>query len=213
MPNAPLEDWQGQFGDEYTERNAQAPLTPRIKLWREILAHAGAEPASILEVGANIGQNLVALKQIFNGVDRPAMVAVEPNARAREVLQLEGIKAYAGHAGELDFAPDSFDLVFTSGVLIHISPVGERGVPSDLHRACAEIVRVSKKWVVAIEYFSAQPREIIYRERRGLLWARDFGQFYVDEFGLEPVACGFAWKTLTGLDNLTWWVLRKPPAA
>jgi hypothetical protein len=41
-----------------------------------------------------------------------------------------------------------------------------------------------------------------------MLWTRDFGQYYMD-LGLKPVACGFAWKPLTGLDNVTWWVLRK----
>ena len=209
MPNAQLEAWEGKFGDSYTERNAEGLLQPRIDLWRDIWDEIDGFPEAILEVGANIGLNLLALRQMLPH-NTPYMAAVEPNAIAREALILNKIPAYLGQAEQLDFAPDSFDLVFTSGVLVHLSPKPSNGLrESPLYRGCKEIVRVSKKWVVAIEYFSAEPREVIYRNRPGLLWTQDFGQFYIDKFELEPVACGFAWKALTGLDNLTWWVLRK----
>lgn len=210
MLTAPLDDWTGAFGDTYTERNPPN-IEPRMALWEEIIwdkyGNLRVNPREILEVGANVGQNLIALKRLLSV---PA-VGVEPNAKALDALRAAGITGYPGTAEALDFPADAFDLVFTSGVLVHIPPVGAvGGARSPLWQACSEIARVSKRWVVAIEYFSAQPREIIYRDRRGLLWARDFGQFYIQEFGLEPMACGFAWKALTGLDNLTWWLLRKP---
>lgn len=215
MQRAPLEDWQGEFGDGYTARNLpdEAAIRARTELWRQILwqilrNERGELPGMILEVGANVGQNLMALRRLVG--PRPSLSGVEPNPKARELLQEAGFPATLATADNLPFVPGAFDLVFTSGVLVHISPTGQNHLQSPLRAACREIVRVSKRWVVAIEYFSAQPREIIYRERRGLLWARDFGQYYMDEFGLEPVACGFAWKALTGLDNLTWWLLKKP---
>ena len=208
----PLAAWEGQLGKSYTTRNVPtiASLEARKGLWRDILAAMNpwlGRPMSILEVGANVGQNLMALRSILPG---PVLHGGEPNPKARELLQEAGFDATLGVAQDLPFAPSSLDLVFSSGVLIHIPDFpgdGHMGTP--LYKACKEIVRVSKRWVVAIEYFSAEPREVTYRGRDGLLWSRDFGQYYIDKFNLEPIACGFAWKALTGLDDLTWWVLRK----
>jgi len=209
MQNAQLEAWTGDFGNAYTVRNVSLPLAPRVELWRNILARIPERPQTILEVGANLGQNLVALRELAGGLWHPYLAAVEPNGKARSHMIEHGISAYPGHAGDLQFGPGSFDLVFTCGVLIHVNPKGEHGHVSALTSACKEIARVSKKWVVAIEYFSDLPREIRYRGQDGLLWVRDFGQFYMDACGLIPEACGFKWRPLTGLDNLTWWLLRK----
>ena len=204
LSSVPIDAWEGEFGDDYTARNEGLPLGPRIKLWHQIWREmGGAPPRHVLEVGANVGANIEAIRSFALNA---SLVAIEPNAYALETMQHKGIRCYAGQAQQLDFPSDSFDLVFTSGVLIHISPEGKRG----LKAACQEIARVSKRWVVAIEYFSAQPRSVTYRDRKGLLWLRDFGQFYMETCGLVPVACGFAWKPLTGLDNVTWWLLRKP---
>lgn len=212
MQTAELDAWTGEFGDAYTVRNRPDPkqLEARIELFSEILRHMeGPPPTKILEVGANVGANLIALGRLLGHL-APSLTGIEPNAKARNVLEtVQNVRTMNGQAEQLDFASDSFDLVFTSGVLIHLRP-DEPGGPSPLRQACKEIARVSKQWIVAIEYFSAQPREIIYRDRKNLLWARDFGAYYMEHCGLEPVACGFAWKALTGLDNLTWWVLRKP---
>lgn len=208
---AQLDAWKGDLGDDYTARCAHGAIEPRRKLWREILVcMKHYRPMTVLEVGCNVGLNIQAIVS-----DWPpcTVIGVEPNLVARETAMASGLKVYDGQAEQLDYAPDSFDLVFTCGVLIHLSPEGSPGLDRNrapLSRACREIVRVSKRWIVAVEYFSAEPREVSYRDRPGLLWTRDFGKFYVDECGLKPVACGFAWKELTGLDNLTWVVLRKP---
>ena len=213
MQPDPLEIWQGDFGNAYTERNAPtaANIEARVKLWRTIFDAMQpwlGRSMSVLEIGANVGQNLLALRRILPG---PVLVGTEPNAKAREGLQSLGFTARPDTAQEINYAPGSFDLVFTSGVLIHIPDAPSEGVNgSPLYQACKEIVRVSKRWVVAIEYFNDKPVTVPYRGNQDLLWKRDFGDYYVREFGLEPIACGFAWKALTGLDNLTWWVLRKP---
>ena len=42
------------------------------------------------------------------------------------------------------------------------------------------------------------------------LFKRDFGGLWLDTCpDLRVVAYGFAWKRLTGLDNLTWWLFEK----
>lgn len=207
--------WRSEFGDEYTARNrpSDADIQARAALWAEILdrwtellGHRGAPPQSILEVGANVGQNVLALQRVLAPRGAlPRIHAVEPNQRAREVLLANNCADVVanGTAEALPFADGSIDLVFTSGVLIHIPP-------NRLRQACSEIHRVARHYVVAIEYFSSAPAEKVYRGHAGRLWTRDFGSFYADNFeDLRPLACGFAWKRMTGLDNLTWWLFDK----
>ena len=200
-----LSYWQGEAGDAYTERNPISPgiLASRAHLWRKILSHLSPKPESILEVGANVGINLLALRKLIPA----ALCAVEPNATARARLEEDGAVDYPPLANITEYRAKPADLVFTSGVLIHIQP-------DELLQACKEIHRVSREWIVAIEYFSAEPRMVPYRGENDRLWTRDFGAFYLDNFpDLKPVACGFAWKRMTGLDDLTWVVLRKEKQA
>ncbi len=196
--------WQGEAGGAYVERNRPSvqSIANRKALFRTILA-AIPTAATILEVGANVGANLLAMPFMRE------VNATEPNDLAREELcanlsvRASPWKVTADAAHELSFRDATIDLVFTSGVLIHIAP--------DMLRASmAEIVRVSRRWVLAIEYFSKEPRAVSYRGQADRLWTRDFGAAYIDWFPeLKPIAAGFAWQRLTGLDDLTWQLLEK----
>lgn len=198
--------WMGDFGTTYTERNPATDheIRARVALWAEILRHIAPEkPRKILEVGANVGTNLRALRSLSGAY----LYATEPNEQARREL-IESEVAIAGGvvdsiASSINFCDEIAELVFTSGVLIHVPP-------DDLLASCREIYRCSSRWIVAIEYFSAEPREVPYRGHAGKLWTRDFGAFYLDHFpDLNPIACGFAWRRLSGLDNLTWHIFEK----
>ena len=196
--------WRSHDGDAYHHRNSatNVQLQSRIDLWSDILRHI-KRPNSILEVGAGEGQNLKALGALCPYSE---LAAIEPNEAARafmvhSMIVAEG-NARDGLATALPYSDFDFDLVFTSGVLIHIPP-------ENLLLACSEIYRVSARYIIIIEYFSAEPEMKLYRGEADKLWKRDFGQFWVDNFPLTTVACGFAWKHLTGLDNLTWWIFEK----
>ncbi|MBX9633924.1 MAG: hypothetical protein K2X44_02990, partial [Magnetospirillum sp.] len=103
----------------------------------------------------------------------------------------------------IPLADGAVELAFSSGVLIHIHP-------DDLLQSCREIHRVSSRYVVCVEYFSDKPEEINYRGHTGVLFKRDFGSFWMDNFpDLQLLDYGFAWKRITGLDNLTWWIFEK----
>lgn len=198
--------WRGDFGDAYVDRNSAdaATLRARVELWSRVLAPTkGAPPASMLEVGANIGINLRALRCV-TGAD---LWAVEPNTKARGVLVDEGVvgadRVVDAIATSIPLADGAVDLAFTSGVLIHIHP-------DDLLRSCREIHRVSRRYIACIEYFSDKPEEINYRGHDGFLFKRDFGGFWMDSFpDLQLLDYGFTWKRATGLDNLTWWIFEK----
>lgn len=160
-------------------------------------------PRSILDVGANLGTNLRALWALTGA----RLLALEPNDKARAILVRDGVAVAddvrGGVAQAIDFADDAADLVFTSGVLIHIHP-------DHLAAAMAEIHRCSARWIVCIEYFSDKQEEIAYRGHAERLFKCDFGGLWLDRFpGLAVAGYGFAWKRVTGLDNLTWWVFEK----
>lgn len=204
--NPQVDFWRGEFGDAYTGRNVASPeqLQSRRALWAKILSHAiGAPPRSILEIGANLGINLRALRALTSA----RFLAIEPNDKARARLVADGVVNEAdvrgGIATAIDFPDGVAELAFTSGVLIHIHP--------DQHEASIrEIYRCSSRWLVAIEYFSDTLESIRYRGHQERLFKRDFGGLWLDVFpDLRVAAYGFAWKRITGLDNLTWWLFEK----
>jgi pseudaminic acid biosynthesis-associated methylase len=200
-----LKRWRGSFGDAYADRNAGFNyIAPLVSAFARILERTRHHPPhSILEVGANIGLNLRALSRLGDA----ELHAAEPNAKARTVLIQDHVvkpeRVYDADAARLPLADRSIDLVFTSGVLIHIHP-------DRLAAACREIHRVAARWIVCIEYFAAEPTSSPYRGHDDLLFKRDFGQFWLDCCPkLVPVDCGFFWKRLSLLDNLTWWLFER----
>lgn len=206
-PTKQLEHWTGEFGRQYIDRNAATDdmLRMRTKAWARILAPLqGDEPRRVLECGSNIGLNLRAIPSLIDA----ELFAVEPNLAAHEVLLRDGVLPranlkQAALGGDLPFETASMDLVFTSGVLIHVPP-------ADLAKACSEIHRVSRKYVLAIEYFAKKPESIPYRGNDELLWKRDFGSFWLDQHpDLVPVDVGFLWSRTSGWDDATWWLFRK----
>jgi len=204
--NPQAEFWRGDFGNAYTGRNVASAeqMQARLALWSEILSHTiSAPPASVLEVGANLGINLRALRLLSSA----RRYAVEPNDSARKILVADGVVAEDdvrdGIASTINFPDGVADLAFTSGVLIHIHP-------DNLGASLKEIHRSSKRWIACVEYFSDKPEMIPYRGFDDRLFKRDFGGLWLDSFSdLRVVAYGFAWKRVTGLDNLTWWLFEK----
>ena len=124
--------WTEKFGDDYHERNKlteaqeNARLTYFIML-AQMLADGGkkALPKSILEVGAGTGQNLKALKKIIdsNGLNIH-LAGMEPNLTACDELKkidekLDVINVNLPIQNTFDY---KYEMVFTCGMLIHISP-------------------------------------------------------------------------------------------
>jgi pseudaminic acid biosynthesis-associated methylase len=202
-----LDQWRGEFGDSYVDRNPASiqAVRQRVCCFATIFDHLrGHPPRSLLECGCNVGINLRALRQVTDA----ELYAVEPNAKARDMLIGDGVIPVGNlknaTLSELPFENGAFDLVFTSGVLIHI--------PDDiLEQSCREMHRVAKSHLLSIEYFSPESITLKYRGHDDLLFKRDYGENWLRLFpDLEPVAQGFFWKRTTGLDNLTWWLFRKP---
>lgn len=202
-----LKTWTGDFGNDYIRRNDlvdwKIPLV--AEAFQQILSNIKID--SVLEVGSNVGINLAAINSFMD--KKVKIYAVEPNKTAydklMENISITGVtKAWNCDAFHLPLADDSVDLVFTSGVLIHIHP-------DDLEKATDEIVRVSKKYILCMEYFSHEPEEKTYRGEEGLLFKKDFGAYYLDRFeNLECVDYGFLWQRANKMfDNVNWWLFKK----
>jgi pseudaminic acid biosynthesis-associated methylase len=201
-----LEQWISEFGDEYVERNAFEAwrMMPGTEAFRRMMS--GREVDSVLEVGCNVGLNLIFINALFDG--RVKLYGVEPNPKAYQTLlsqpQITLAQAWNCDAFSLPMADASVDLAFTAGVLIHIAP-------ADLDQATDEIVRVAKRYVLCAEYFSHTPVEAPYRNHRGLLFKRDFGAFYLDRYPhLRCIDYGFLWqREYASWGNVNWWLFEK----
>lgn len=207
MDTKQLQLWKSSFGADYAGRPGNALSAENLRClmrdWGRMLAHAVTpRPESVLEVGCNIGRNLVALRSFVGEIH-----AVEPNAEAVEQARanpaLEGIDIREGDGFALPFPDASVDLVFTSGVLIHVAP-------EDLERVVQEIARVARHYILCIEYFSHEPVQAAYRGKEGYLFKRDFGRFYLEKFtDLRVLDYGFLWQPLDSSDNSNWWLFAK----
>ena len=127
----------------------------------------------ILEVGCNVGNQLL----LLHDMGYSDLYGVEIQSYAVELAnrRLPYATIVQGSAFKIPFPDEHFDLVFTSGVLIHIAP-------ADLGRALAEIYRVAKAWIWGSEYYAPSATEINYRGHDTLLWKSDFSKAYQNQF-------------------------------
>lgn len=191
--------WSGEFGDDYVERN-RAASEGRRPFWEHVLGRI--EAASALEIGCNVGGNLRWLAALLGAEN---VAGVDVNERALEVVRSEipGVDARVASARELPFADDSFDLVFTTGVLIHQSP-------EELPRVMDEIVRASRRYVLCGEYRADELEEVPYRGQRGALYKQDYGLLYQERFPqLRLLEEGFLPKSEGVWDDVTYWIFEQ----
>ncbi len=185
--------WQGEFGDDYVERNAEA-YAARGSFWAERVKQM--QPASVLEVGCNLGGNL---RWIAAHLESRGIFGVDINEKALARLRSEApeLNAVWAPARRLPFRDRQFDLVFTMGVLIH--------QPDEtLPHVMSEMVRVSRRWVLCGEYHAPETTEVGYRGHDGALFKRDYGRLFEESFPeLEPRGGGFLGRD-QGWDDVTW---------
>ena len=191
--------WQGDFGDAYTERNREAG-EGRLPFWQDVLT--GLSVSRVLEVGCNRGGNL---RWLHTLLPASGVFGVDVNASALGRLRQAHpvVNAVWARALELPFRDEFFDLVFTTGVLIHQPP-------ADLPGVMDEIVRCSRRYVLAGEYFAETLTEVPYRGETGALFKADFGGLYQARFPtLRLIRNGFLPRDASGFDDVTWWLFEK----
>ncbi len=189
--------WCSEFGASYTERN-DLERPARVDSFRTILA--GLDVTHALEVGCNVGWNLRYLRTL--GV--PRVWGIEPQrfAVARARARDPELDVFEGTAFDLPFKDGRFDLVFTSGVLIHIGP-------DQLGAALAEMARVSRRYLLTIEYDHEREVEIAYRGHAAALWKRDHAAAVTAHCpGFARIRTGFL-RPADGYDDCTYHVFER----
>lgn len=157
--------WQGERGTRYAERSAPPEEGYYLDIWQQVLA-AAADCTSALELGCNRGGQLRGIHSL-----RPEirLTGLEINHfAAEEAAKLGYAEIIEGSI--LDFSDErQWDMVYTAGVLIHISPEYLPGIYEMM-------ARQSRKYVFFYENYMESPTSIDYQARTDLCWARDFAQ-------------------------------------
>lgn len=185
----PEEEWAGEFGDSYHERN-WVDWTQRIPFWHQIISMTNAR--SVLELGCGPGWNLSAIHRTYPDV---VVGGIEINPLARGIAIDAGLDGVDDELRGLEA-----ELVFTVGCLIHIPP-------DQIEATMKSLVNASYKYVLCVEYEHTSEIEIPYRGQSGLLWKRPYRQMYED-LGLKEIAYGKVGKK-DGFDDCIWGVMSK----
>ena len=175
--------WSGDFGRAYTDRNTlsieqldslyQTNFGTTRRRLNETFLRDIPPTTRILEVGCNSGNQLILLQ----AMGFTSLWGVELQSYALELARARVPRARLSQGSALDLPCEDgyFDLVFTSGVLIHISP-------ADLPRALDEIHRCSRSWIWGMEYYAPEITQVNYRGHDDLLWKMDYARRYLDRF-------------------------------
>ena len=166
--------WSGKFGSSYIERNNSIDKINhayRIQtgisvedIFKEIFGNLDKD-LSILELGCNIGTKL----QILNNMGFKKLHGVEINQEAANLAQNNNPSFHIFNSSieEFDSEKNHFDIVFTSGVLIHVDP-------NNITQIIKKMVNLSKKYIFGFEYFDENISEIKYRENNNVCWKMNY---------------------------------------
>ena len=200
------EFWAGEFGSDYIARNrSDALLASNLAFFSRALERAGPI-ASCAEIGANVGMNLKALRQLYPGISCCAG-EINPDA-ARELGALIGAdNVFNGSIADWH-PPRQADLALSKGVLIHLAP-------DRLPTAYQRLYEASARLILIAEYYSPAPVSIPYRGHDDRLFKRDFAGEMLDTFPhLKLVDYGFCYRRDPAFpqDDINWFLLEKASA-
>ena len=195
--------WEGEFGRAYSGRNVGDRLLAANLHFFSLALRTAGPIESCLELGANVGMNLRALRLLYPAL---AATAVEINAAAAEelgaVIGGDNVRIESIH----DYEPSGqFDLVLLKGVLIHLAPATLPAVYDTIHRA-------SRRFVLLAEYYNPTPVSVAYRGHAERLFKRDFAGELLDRHaGLVLRDYGFVYHRDPAFpqDDITWFLLEK----
>jgi pseudaminic acid biosynthesis-associated methylase len=195
--------WSGEFGKKYILRNSlKNKVKNNLGIFSKIFNNK-QPPKDCLEFGANIGANLVALKSLYPNINAHG---VEINNLAyRELAKILGKKNSYNQSIESFNIKKKYDLVFTKGVLIHINP-------KNLEKIYEKMFKLSKKYILIIEYYNPKPISVEYRGHKDKLFKRDFAGEIIKKYNsLKLLDYGFCYHGDLSFphDDVTWFLLEK----
>ena len=179
--------WAGPNGVRYVLHHLSKDWAVRLPVWREVLNHTGTVD-SVIELGCNVGDNLRALSELLPSA---RLVGVELNAFAVEEARSRVPSAAIKAASLLDYDGEGgFDLAFTRGVLIHINP-------DALPRAYEQLDRLSHRYVLIYEHFSAEPYTLDHYATDGRTGSEEGERYqFWRDFAAEFETAQPSWKRI-----------------
>lgn len=194
--------WANDYAQDYIKKNSQFDRELGISGWQEMLAKA-KDIHSVLECGCNIGRNIEFLSALLPAASI-SVIEISKPAFDFVIHQYALNQAFNGSIEESNFT-DTFDLVFTMGVLIHIHP-------DNLLSNMRKMFDYSAKYILMGEYFNRTPVMVEYQGQKNRLFKCDFGKLFIENFSVELVDYGFLWGHIydsSGFDDITWWLFNK----
>jgi pseudaminic acid biosynthesis-associated methylase len=175
--------WAGEFGKKYTKRNFRS-LEETEDLYKEGFGISRSEmnaqflsnldkELKILEVGSNIGNQLLYLQKMgfmnLHGID------VQSHAIELAKSRTDGIDLINASGFDIPFKDSIFDLVFTSGVLIHVRP-------DQITTVLDEIWRCTNRYIWGFEIYSPEYTNIPYLSYSDICYKADYAKLFMDRF-------------------------------
>tara|TARA_Y100000748_G_C15334628_1_gene425491 strand:- start:61 stop:687 length:627 start_codon:yes stop_codon:yes gene_type:complete len=196
--------WAEQYASDYIKNNEVFNHELGVQAWAIILNKVQRNISSILECGCNIGRNIEQLNRLIPESKKSVIEISEP-AFNFVTQKYDLFNAFHGSIIDSKFEEESFDLVFTLGVLIHINP-------DQLLMNMKKMYEYSSKYILIGEYFNRTPISIEYHGEQERLFKRDFGKLFVKSFDCKLIDYGFLWGHIydsAGFDDITWWLFEK----
>lgn len=176
--------WSSNFGKDYTDRCTFDTKElnnlykneygiSRLEMNNSFLKGLGLENKRVLEVGCNVGNQLRQLQQV--AFENLYGIELQEYAVEKAKSLTQGINIIQGIGDDIPFKDRFFDMVFTSGVLIHISP-------EKIEKVLDEIYRCSREYIWGFEYYADEYTQVTYRGNTELLWKTNFAKLYLDRF-------------------------------
>ena len=193
--------WQGNFGNSYIKRNNQQKIVKNNFHFFKKVFNKKIKINSLIELGPNVGLNIIALNKIFKNL---SITAVEINKNACEHLKkIKNVRVINNSILKFNLKA-KFDLVLIKGVMIHVHP-------KNLKKLYKQIEKLSKKYILISEYYNPYPISIDYRGYKNKLFKNDYaGDFLKIYKNYKLIDHGFNYHLdKYPQDDSNWFLLRK----
>jgi spore coat polysaccharide biosynthesis protein SpsF len=194
--------WHGNFGNYYIKRNNNKSIVKsNFFFFKNVFNRKKLKINSLIELGSNIGLNIIALNKIFKNLK---ITAVEINDKACEDLRkIKNVKIINNSILKFNLK-SKFDLVLIKAVMIHVHP-------KNLKILYKKIEKLSKKYILICEYYNPYPISINYRGQKNKLFKNDYaGDFLKTYKNFKLIDYGFCYHLdKYPLDDFNWFLLKR----
>ena len=170
--------WTGKFGKKYIERNEDLKEFKKRYLQKFGITKQHINKSfykffrknfKFIEIGCNVGMQLKIIQK--DGFKNIYGVDIQQRAISQAKKNLKSNNFFKNISSKTLFPDNTFDVVLTNDVLIHMNK-------KVLKSTISEIYRISKKYVWCFEYYSKFRKEISYRGQKNLLWKDNFSKYF-----------------------------------